>query len=390
LKNVTKENQQRHKYYLLAGGGSGGHLYPGLSVAEALRKLEPEARILFLCTEREIDERIFKDQGWRYKKQPVQPIPPLRAGAIWRFWRDWRASVKMCERILADKQVAAVLGLGGFASGPAMKAAARYGVPTGMLNPDAVPGRANRFGMKYADRIFLQWQASRSFFGKYGSKCVVSGCPIRREFSGPHGKREEILRQWGLEPHKKTLLVVGGSQGGRNVNQAVVELAERAVQDGSVKAILTEWQVIHLTGQQDELWVRQRYELANQNVKVLAFTERMAEILPCVDLVIGRAGASTLAELTEVGVASILLPYPYHKDQHQMRNAEVLAEAGAAEIVVDDCDAASTARRLGVKLRECLTNEKKLKEMAAAARSLAQGDAAENVARELKIMAKEI
>ncbi len=365
-------------------------MYPGLSVAESLQELEPEARILFLCTEREIDERILRDSGWRYKKQPVQPIPPLRVGAIWRFLRDWRASVKMCERILEDKQVAAVLGLGGFASGPAMKAAARYGVPTGMLNPDAVPGRANRFGMKYADRIFLQWQASRQFFGKYGPKCVVSGCPIRKEFSGPHGKREEILGQWGLEPYKKTLLVVGGSQGGRNVNQAVVELAERAVQDGSVQAILTEWQVIHLTGQQDESWVRQRYEQANQKVKVLAFTDRMAEILPCVDLVIGRAGASTLAELTAVGTASILLPYPYHKDQHQLRNAEVLAEAGAAEIVVDDCDAASTARRLGVKLMECLTKEQKLRGMTEAARSLAQGDAAGNVARELKEIGKEI
>jgi UDP-N-acetylglucosamine--N-acetylmuramyl-(pentapeptide) pyrophosphoryl-undecaprenol N-acetylglucosamine transferase len=295
--------------------------------------------------------------------------------------------MKLCESIMENKQVLAVLGLGGFASGPAMKAAAKYGLPVAILNPDALPGRANLFGMKYADRIFLQWQASQRYFGKYAKKCVVSGCPIRKDFSESKEEKSKIFRDWGLAQNKKTLLVVGGSQGGRNVNQAVVELLERAVEDDSIKAILTDWQAVHITGQHDEAWVRGQYELANQNVKVVAFTDQMSRLLPCVDLVVSRAGASTLAELTAVGVASILLPYPYHRDQHQMRNAEVLAEVGAAEIVVDDCDAASIARRLGIKLMECITKTEKLKAMKDSARELAKTKAAYRVAEELKKLA---
>jgi len=141
------------QFYILAGGGSGGHLYPGIAVAEALREVGSESGVdvLFLCTERQIDQDILEGSGWRYERQPIVPLP-RSVGRVWDFWRRWRASVKLCERLIREKRPTAVLGLGGYASGPAMKVAARMKVPVGMINSDALPGVANKYCRKYHQR----------------------------------------------------------------------------------------------------------------------------------------------------------------------------------------------------------------------------------------------
>lgn len=359
--------------YILAGGGSGGHLYPGLAVAEALREIEREAGILFLCTEREIDERILGESGFSFIPQPIVPLP-RKIRQVWNFYSCWRDSIGLCKGVFQKEQPRAVLGLGGFASGPALKVAAKMEIPTAMLNPDAVPGKANRFARRHAQKIFLQWETSRQYFDKDQSKCVVTGCPIRISFITKSEKRG-AKRELGLEEDKKLLVSMGGSQGGHNVNRAVVTCL-KGIKD------IEDWQVLHLTGKEDKKQVAEEYKQAGIEAQVWAYTEQMDKVLTAAELVIGRAGASTLAELTAAGAPSILLPYPYHKDQHQLRNAEVLAEAGAAKIVTDACDEEKTAPALALVLGDCMI-EGELKKMADATSKLAQPEAAKRVAEEL-------
>lgn len=373
------------RLYILAGGGSGGHLYPGIAVAEALLEAELAAEVLFLCTERQIDQDILEGSGWRYEKQPIVPLP-RRLGQVWDFWRRWRASVKRCERLISEKEPAAVLGLGGYASGPAMKVAARMKVPVGMINSDALPGKANKYCRKFADKIFVQWQKSVSYFGKDARKCVVTGCPIREEF--------EKLKAKSEYNKEKMLLIMGGSQGGRNVNRAVVKcLTEEIPRFAPNDPLLTRgagqlcglrgWQITHITGKDDREWVEQQYKGAKGPVKVIDFTKELPQLLTGAGLVIGRAGASSLAELTAAGVASILLPYPYHKDRHQLRNAEILEKSGAAKIVIDYCDEEKTSRELQNVLNELLTDEDCLESMSRAAQEIGEPEAARRVAEEL-------
>jgi len=365
------------KRYIFAGGGSGGHLFPGLAVADALRQLEHRAEIIFLCTQRDIDTRILTSAGFPFVIQPVNPLPALKKPRqILEFAKRWHSSIRLCHNILREKQPQAVLGLGGFASGPAMKVAAKMNLPIAMLNPDAIPGKANSFCRKYAQRIFLQWEQSRQYFGRDAYKCVVSGCPVRMGFF-----REEKIqakKKLGLHPDKPTLVIVGGSQGGHNVNTAVAACLSRI----SPNSPLRHWQIIHISGTHDRDWVQKQYQIAGIPARVWDFTDKMDIILSAGDLAVARAGASTLAELTVAELPAILLPYPYHKDQHQMRNADILTRAGAARIVVDDCDSNSTARRLFVVLQLCL-QQGQLEEMAQAAHQLAQPHAARNIAEQL-------
>ena len=289
----------------------------------------------------------------------------------------------MCRRLMSKRKKIVVLGLGGFASGPAMMVAAKSQFPVGMLNPDAVPGRANRFGRKYADKIFLQWQESVKYFKADSKKCVVSGCPIRESFVGVRPGKVYAKQQLGLDGDKRVLVVMGGSQGGHNVNEAVIRCLTCGRENSVVKRMPSQWQVLHITGQEDWVRVKQEYGNAGINAKVLHFTKQMDMVLASADLVIGRAGASSLAELTAVGLATILLPYPYHKDNHQLRNAQVLEKAGAARIVIDDCNTESTAERLEKVLEECI-KEDTTQQMGLSAKTIAKPDAAAAVVIELK------
>ena len=366
--------------YILAGGGSGGHLYPGLAVAEALREIEAEAGILFLCTERAIDERILGASGYSFIPQPIAPLP-RKLGQVWNFYSCWRDSIGLCKGVFQREQPRAVLGLGGFASGPALKVASKMKIPTAMLNPDAVPGIANRYARRHAQKIFLQWETSRQYFGKDKSKCVVTGCPIRKSFITKSEKRG-AKNALGLAEDKKLLVAMGGSQGGRNVNRAMAVCIRGMKNRVGQGPTLQEWQILHLTGKEDKKQITGEYEQAGIAAHVWAYTEQMDKVLAAAELVIGRAGASTLAELTAAGAPSILLPYPYHKDQHQLRNAEVLAEAGAAKIVTDACDEEKTAQSLAAVLDDSMI-EGELRKMADAASNLAKPEAAKRVAEEL-------
>lgn len=370
LKNAPKS-------FIFAGGGSGGHLFPGLAIASALQKIDRNNQILFLATQRPIDSQILEPTGFKYIPQPIKPLPSLKKPTeIWNFLRSWRQTVRLCRHLMLENPPHAVLGLGGFASGPALMVASKQLIPTALLNPDAVPGRANRFGRRFSQKIFLQWESSRPHFGPDAHKCTVTGCPIRDIFAQINNDKPLARKELGLNPQKRTLVIMGGSQGGRNVNQATVECLTNG------KLALNHWQILHLTGNKDKTYAIEKYRAASITAQVWEFTEKMDKVLQAADLIIARAGASSLAEITIAGVPSILIPYPYHKDQHQRRNAEVLAQVDAAQIVTDECDRIKTAQNLVKILPECL-DQKVLLAMSKAAKSLGKDQAAAVIAQEL-------
>lgn len=397
-----RETAGNGRTYFLAGGGSGGHLYPGLAVAQALRQLDEDAQVVFLTTERDIDARILGKSGLAYHAQPILPLP-RRPDQFLDFYRRWRATIRLCRELIEQYQPVAVLGLGGYASGAAMNVAAKVGLARAMLNPDAVPGIANRFCRRYAQEIYVQWAQSVAHFGRHGGKCIVTGCPVRTTMVDHAGQatsesseqvhtqaRQEARTRLGLAPEKSTLVIVGGSQGGQSLNAAVVEWLTGQTAPGRHRPGVG-WQVLHLSGPAEQEWVQQAYDQAAVGVQVMGYCDHMEWVWAAADLVISRAGASALAELTALGVPSLLMPYPHHRDQHQRRNAQILADVGAAKIVEDSGISPKTADALAHLWHDIIeghpTEGSTLNAMRRQAHTLGRPQAAQEIARRLRHLA---
>jgi UDP-N-acetylglucosamine--N-acetylmuramyl-(pentapeptide) pyrophosphoryl-undecaprenol N-acetylglucosamine transferase len=355
--------------YILAGGGTGGHLFPGLAVADALRRRQPDAQILFLTTDRPLDRQLLNNTPFTQILQPVRPftLNPLRMPG---FLHAWHRSVAAAKQRLTETRVHAVLGLGGYAAGPAVVAAQTLGVRNAILNPDAVPGRANRHLARKTDLVITQWDISEHHFPS-GTPCQTLGCPIRAAFAG--AKRADGLRHFNLTNDHPVLLVTGASQGAHTINLAMMRVWPEFL------AAHPEWQLLHLSGPADEQAVRAAYAASGAPARVVDFTHEMPLAIAAADAVVARAGASTLAELTALGKPAILLPYPYHRDRHQHANARVLVRGGAALVIEDQRDPVANEPLLHAALGDIAQPEKRLA-MAAAARELGRVDAAEAVA----------
>ncbi|MCY2951605.1 MAG: UDP-N-acetylglucosamine--N-acetylmuramyl-(pentapeptide) pyrophosphoryl-undecaprenol N-acetylglucosamine transferase [Planctomycetota bacterium] len=364
---------------LLAGGGTGGHLYPGISVAKAFEKVWPEAKAVFLCTQREIDRVILEPTGFEFVAQPI--VPPVRTIAgLLRFWKGWRETKDLVKKFLRERSPVAVLGLGGYAAGVAVKYAAQKGVAAAIVNPDVIPGKANKYLAKYVKAVCCQFDQTRRHFGaEHQPKIRVTGCPIRREIMQLPG-REEAAGRLGLDPHLLTLVVTGASLGAQTVNEAVLAVLSEINFQG--------WQMLHLAGREHAGAVSMGYRQKGMAARVVDFTPAMADVWAAADLAICRAGASSCAELTVCGVPSILMPYPYHKDKHQRANAKVLADAGAAVLLDDEKDAKKNAGKLKPVLEPLLRDAGKRAGMAKAAKGLGKADAAEAVAKVVRELAE--
>ena len=356
---------------LLAGGGTGGHLYPGISVAQTLRQVLPDARPLFLCTQREIDRVILQPTGFEFIAQPI--VPPLKTmTGLWRFWRSWRETKDLIRRVIAQHRPVAVLGLGGYAAGVGVKLAAKAGIPAAILNPDVIPGKANQYLMGQVQAVCCQFDQTRQHVSPhYHAKLKTTGCPVRDVFLSPPD-RTTAAASLGLDPALATLVITGASQGALTVNDAALETLPQLKLQG--------WQVLHLAGRDHGPAVTQAYRQRNMPARVIDFTPDMASVFAVADLVISRSGASTCAELCVCGLPSILFPYPFHKDMHQRANAKVLADAGAAILLDDLKDPRQNAQHLRPALESLLYEAPRRRAMAAAAKALARPDAAHAVA----------
>ncbi|MEO8703018.1 MAG: undecaprenyldiphospho-muramoylpentapeptide beta-N-acetylglucosaminyltransferase [Kofleriaceae bacterium] len=322
---------------MIAGGGTGGHLFPGVAIAEELRARAPDAEVRFVGTKRGIEARVLPDLGWDLTLIDVSGLKTVGLlGAVRGVFRLPRA-LWQARRIVKQFAPDAVIGVGGYASGPVVLMARLRGVPTAVCEQNSIPGLTNKILGRVARRIFLSFDESRRFFK--AKKIVMSGNPVRREL---------VQRLLATTTPPVTdlvhVLVCGGSQGAVAVN----ELAAAAL---AMLAKDTKLAIVHQTGEKDLATTQERYRAAGLAADCHAFIKDMAAAYQRADLIIGRAGATTVAELAIAGKPAVFIPYPFAADNHQEINAREMADAGAA-LMFRQADL--TAETLATALRPLL------------------------------------
>jgi UDP-N-acetylglucosamine--N-acetylmuramyl-(pentapeptide) pyrophosphoryl-undecaprenol N-acetylglucosamine transferase len=343
---------------LIAGGGTGGHLFPGVAVAEELRARDPDAAITFVGTKRGIEARVLPDLGWNLELIEVSGLKTVGAlGAIRGLFRLPKA-LWQARRVVKAFKPDAVIGVGGYASGPVVLMARLRGIPTAICEQNSIPGLTNKILGRVVRAVFLSFQESARFFKP--KKIQLTGNPVRRELvqkllaaSPPAGERVHVL-------------VSGGSLGAVAVNelaaQALIELAKT-----------TPVTITHQTGEKDLVATTKRYADAGVTADCRAFIKDMATTYLAADLVIGRAGATTVAELAIAGKPAIFIPYPFAADNHQEINAREMADQGAALMFRQ---AELTADKLLAALKPLIADAAKRAEMGAKMKALAKPNAA--------------
>lgn len=358
---------------LIAGGGTGGHLFPGVALAEELRARAPEAQIRFVGTRRGIEARVLPQLGWELDLIEVSGLKTVGAlGAIRGMFRLPRA-LWQARRVVRRFAPDAVIGVGGYASGPVVLMARLAGVPTAICEQNSIPGLTNKILGRVVRAVFVSFDGTRRFF-KPG-KTVVSGNPVRR------GLLQKLLDASGAaEPASSApapapgsdrvhVLVSGGSLGAVAVNdlaaQALIELAKT-----------TPLAIVHQTGEKGLDATTKRYAEAGVAADCRAFITDMASAYHQADLIIGRAGATTVAELAITGKPAVFIPYPFAADNHQEINAREMADAGAALMFKQ---AELTAETLAAALRPLVTEPTRRAAMGARMKALARPQAAATV-----------
>jgi UDP-N-acetylglucosamine--N-acetylmuramyl-(pentapeptide) pyrophosphoryl-undecaprenol N-acetylglucosamine transferase len=347
---------------VIAGGGTGGHLYPGIAVARELLRRHPDTRIAFAGTAQGIEARVVPREGFTLDMLRSSGLK----GKSLRHRLRGAALVPLglidSLRIIAARRPDLVIGVGGYSSGPVVLAAALRGIPTMLLEQNAVPGLTNRLLARVVRAAAVTFESTRRFFG---AKAFVSGNPVRPEFLAPVEPTGESAA-YG-DASGVGILVFGGSQGAHAINLAMVEAAPQLAAGGQ------RLRLAHQTGERDLEMVRAAYRRAGLQAEVEPFFYDMGTRLRQADLIVCRAGATTLAEITAAGRPAILIPLPTATDDHQRRNAEALATAGAAELLLQaEASGATLARRMLTLVGDRPARER----MAQAARSLARPDAA--------------
>jgi UDP-N-acetylglucosamine--N-acetylmuramyl-(pentapeptide) pyrophosphoryl-undecaprenol N-acetylglucosamine transferase len=343
---------------MIAGGGTGGHLFPGLAVAEAARRADPATSILFVGSARGIEARVLPGTPFPLEMLPVAPLRGRGAADRLRAVSALARSVGRARRLVKDFAPDAVIGLGGYASAPAVIAARLAHRPVVLLEQNAAPGMTTRLLARAADRICVSFPETVGALP--GGKAILTGNPVRWRPSA------EGARAAGAG---RTILIFGGSAGARRLNDAGPEMA-------AALAGVAGLRIIHQTGADDEAAVRDAYRARGVDAEVHAFITDMGRAYAAADLVVCRAGATTLAELAGLGKAAVLVPYPFAADDHQRANAESRVRAGAARMVLD---ADATGARLAREVHELLAAPETLQTMGERMRALGLPDAAERV-----------
>jgi len=312
---MAKDEQLR---IILAGGGTGGHLFPGVAIAEEFLKREPANRVLFIGTERGLERRVLGKMG--YDLRTIDIVGIRGTGLFRQICGVGKIPVSMAQSyaIVRDFDPHMVIGVGGYASGPAVITACLMGKKTAIAEQNAVPGITNRILGRFVDKIFLTFQETAKWFAE--GKVVVSGNPVRSDFV------KRVTRSEG-EHEVFTVLIYGGSQGAAGINRAVVDSLYHL---GEIQDHL---KIIHQTGDRDLEMVSAAYRDFQIQAEVFPFIHDMAAVYNRADLLVCRAGATTIAEITASGKVAILIPFPFAVGDHQTLNARVLVDAGAAEMI---------------------------------------------------------
>jgi UDP-N-acetylglucosamine--N-acetylmuramyl-(pentapeptide) pyrophosphoryl-undecaprenol N-acetylglucosamine transferase len=359
---------------VIAGGGTGGHLYPGIAVAQEIRRRRADAEISFAGTARGIEARAVPREGFALDVIRSSGLKGKSAVDVVRGATLVPFSVIDAWRVVSARRPHVVIGVGGYSSGPVVLAAAVRGVPTMLLEQNAVPGLTNRMLARVVKAAAVTFDSTQAFFG---SKAFVSGNPVRPEFFATGSQQESGLDD---QTSSTRVLVFGGSQGAHAINVAMVEAAPQLAAGSPT------FRLVHQTGERDVEMVRTAYREAGLQADVEPFLYDMGRQLGQADIVVCRAGATTLAEITAAGRAAILIPLPWATDDHQRKNADALAAAGAAEVLLQSDLAGG---RLADRIVSLARDRGRRQRMALAARKLAKPDAARVIVDRALALAKQ-
>lgn len=351
---------------MVAGGGTGGHLFPGLAVVEELRRRVPGLEVRFVGTARGIEARILPGRGEQLDLLKVTPLKGQGAGARLRSFARIPGAMKQASSMMRDFEPDLVLGVGGYASGPVLLAASISGRPTAVLEQNAHVGMTNRILSRFVDRAYISFEQTEAVFGK--AKSRFTGNPVRHEFV--EHARLALADPEGFESRARTVLVLGGSQGARKLNEDVPRALARAGLPGRGL------RVVHQAGESMRDEVEATYQELGVPAKVVTFIDDMARAYSNAALVVARAGATTLAELCAIGRPSILVPFPFAADDHQAKNARALEEQGASVCIPES---ELEVEELGTLVRALLDDSARRRDMAEAARAHGKPDAAATI-----------
>lgn len=355
---------------LVAGGGTGGHLFPGVAVVEELRRRLPQLDVLWVGTERGIEARALPALGERFQAVDVKPLAGRKPVELARNLMSLPVSGLHALGLVRSFRPDLAIGLGGYAAGPLLLGAAALRVPCALLEQNVHVGLTNRLLARAVGRAYVTYEETAAQFGP--SRARVLGNPVRRAFVD--AARMAQHDPAGASARSRTVLVFGGSQGARALNEIVPQaLAQAGLAELGVS-------VVHQTGEAMAPEVSQRYRELGVQAEVLPFIDDMARAYVRASLVIARAGATTLAELCAIGRASVLVPYPHAAEDHQTRNALALQQAGAALAIAErDLMVAP----LATQVRSLLTDGARRSAMADAARRRGRPDAAAAIVDDL-------
>jgi UDP-N-acetylglucosamine--N-acetylmuramyl-(pentapeptide) pyrophosphoryl-undecaprenol N-acetylglucosamine transferase len=342
---------------IIAAGGTGGHIYPGIAIAREILRREPASEVLFVGTARGLETKIIPREGFRLELMRVRALKGVgmieRARSLALLPFSFVSAWRMVSRFRPD----AVIGVGGYSSGPTLLAAALRGIPTIVIEPNAMPGFTNRVLARFIDAAAVSFEESLSYFRGRGR---VTGNPVRPDFAA-------------LEPKQRgdrmAVLIFGGSQGARSINVAMA---------GALPLLAAQKEKLaftHQTGERDLEEVSRAYRAAGfEDADVRPFIHDMAEQFRRADLIVSRSGATTVAEIAAAGKAALFVPFPFATDDHQRRNAEAFEKAGAARLIPQT---ELTSERLARELIDLANNPEMIGQMERAGRALGRPDAAQ-------------
>ena len=359
------------KKVIISGGGTGGHIFPALSIANALKRLDKDIEILFVGAEGKMEMEKVPEAGYKIVGLPVRGLQrKLTLSNLKVLWNLWR-SLKKAKRVVQEFKPDVVVGVGGYASGPIGKVAANAGIPLVLQEQNSYAGVTNKLLAKKAAKICVAYEGMERFFPK--EKIIFTGNPVRKDLLNAANERAEGIAFYGLDANKKTVLITGGSLGAGSINKAMVRWLEKIAGWKNVQVI---WQCGSYYHKELEEQLKGRMP---ENVKFMPFLKRMDLAYACADLVVARAGAGTISELCLLGKAVVLVPSPNVAEDHQTKNAMALVNKQAAVMVKDS----EVVERLGEVMEHLLQDDGERKSLSEHILTLAMKDSDEVIAREI-------
>lgn len=352
---------------LITGGGTGGHIYPAVAFVNYLKALDPTTEFMYVGTEKGLESKIVPTYQIPFKTIEIQGFRRSLSLQNIKTVYLFLASIRKAQKILRDFRPDIVIGTGGYVSGSIVFAAKQLKIPTIIHEQNSVPGVTNKFLSKFADKVAICFPDAADYFPS--NKVVLTGNPRAQEVLNT--EQSQILAEYNLDPSKKTVVIFGGSRGALKINQAFIEALSYFENKN--------YQVLYASG---EIYYKELQEKVNlsqnklTNISIQAYIDKMAEVMVNVDLIVGRAGATSIAEFTALGLPAVLIPSPYVTNDHQTKNAQSLVNAGAVKMIPDS---ELTGAKLVQAIDSILLDDKTRQNMAEASKKEGIPDACDRL-----------